>query len=285
MPVRWKVCTFPPPSRKKAKVPVKVTFSNELPKGSQILPRLVRNHPVTEGMKDWLHLVSIGEAEFSRESVFRMMEIMTAPKSQRHGRFSPSSIGSCMRRQAFTYLGMTPDENSDATVMFMGTWAHLRWQLVGLTMDFLSEVEVLVPQRESPVKMWGSVDGICPDGTGFELKTTSEKNYKYMLQHGPSPAYLAQMQAYMELGDIEEFVLVYENRNGGETVSWVLPRDRKIGVRLIKEVEETVFNLEQGTLPPMLLSCIQQTGFDYSYCPYRISCPNQGSPCSTTDSM
>lgn len=207
-------------------------------------------------------------------------------KHRRDGRISISGLGQCERRQMFQFHGAPKNpaaDNKGMTLMKMGVWGHLRWQAEGLTMGWLKRAEVWVQTRVRAsratksladlVPVGGSIDGVTPDGRGFELKTTNYRTFDKIRSTGEVPHNnLLQVQAYMMLTSIEEFSVMYETREWGDFHEVIVEQDDEIQEETRTIVQRLRHHATNGTLPPILEECQWREGFVYKSCPFRGIC-------------
>lgn len=195
----------------------------------------------------------------------------------RAGRLSPSALHTCERAQMLSYAGNKGVFGEQSMVLMeMGTWSHLRWQVAGLSEGFLSQAEVIVMAADIDTRIWGHMDGIVTDGSGFELKTTSENNYSWVRVKGPSHYHVHQIGVYMLLSGIDMFSLVYEARDSGEFFEVRLTTD-DTDLDAIKRRIDIMLTWadgydERGEMPPVKPLCAEHKGKEYNSCPLRFIC-------------
>lgn len=231
---------------------------------------------LTDRMQTWLE----GNNRVTEAASQRLAQVVTydgtGHRSDGSGRVRPSLIGGCVRRQALSFLGVprvgaTPDAVRAAKAM-AGTYGHYRWQAAGLSEGFLTDIEV--PVRSKELGVYGSADGVCDDGSVFELKTTSPRQYE-RIQYGWKPEHAAQLQAYMYILGARHGSLVYENRESCEWTEFrftISPRQVQHLVDVIRQVTTSTIT----NLPDPLPACKDKKGFDYRYCDWRTVCRPQG---------
>ena len=234
--------------------------------------------PVTEGMAKWR---ASGSSQYTQEAYDRVIQVMHDDMftgREGDGRLRPSLIGSCPRQQLFSWMGVEQEPPSSISMQAMdaGTDWHYRWQLIGLSQGFLTDIEVKVVYE--PWNMRGSVDGILSDGSGFELKTVNSWKYKQVIANGALKTefrHMLQVHAYMIALDIDMFSIVYQDRNSGQYQEIRVAKDPVWVDMLTNEMESLVSHIGKNTLPSMLDPCKEQvvTDYAYQYCPYKSVCP------------
>ena len=225
---------------------------------------------VTVGMTAWEQRLADGTAVYP-EPVAEWVKLqLTKKASVRTGRVSPSSAGSCLRRQMLSYYGapqVSPPLSAQA-LMDMGTWAHLRWQAAGLSQGFLQTAEVPVGDD----RVWGHMDGVLSDGTGFELKTTGARNFDARMVHGPDKKHLLQIYLYQYLSGINMFSLVYACRASGDYTEYLVPSTEETREIALSVIGILTAHIDGGTIPEMLPKCVKEVGQEFQSCPFRLSC-------------
>jgi hypothetical protein len=243
---------------------------------TQLLRKTVNGEdlPATYGMEKWINEGSIVTAEAQEIVNAVMLEDNTLGRGG-EGRFRPSLIGyGCNRAQLFSFLDKPQDERNDSKsqmVMSAGTWSHYRWQTAGLSAGWLADIEVKVSYE--PWHLRGAMDGLLSDGSGFELKTTGDRSYKFTTE--PKESHLIQIHAYMRALNIDKFSLVYENRDSLQHKEFRITRDPAVDWQLDVMFNALNGHLEQESLPEMLSPCIEKNtkNFQYNYCNWQSSCP------------
>jgi hypothetical protein len=189
--------------------------------------------------------------------------------------FRASSAGQCPRRQVLGAAGAQRNEKITsglAAVFATGNFIHLKWQMQGLTAGWLKVAEV--PVDRDDLNAGGTMDGVCHDDGGFELKSINSRGFGSVNTYGPRVEHTFQTHHYMYLGGLDHFSIVYENKDTQEWREFLIPRDESI----IKEVEESLTRLneylEAKTLPRVLDSCRAKdtTVGPYKSCPFAEVC-------------
>lgn len=227
---------------------------------------------------NWLEMTEEEQYELIREMrpvIQPALErlIFGESKHERSGRISASGLGGCLRAQLFSYggapkIGENPD-NID--LMSMGTHDHLWWQIEGLAMGWLREVERFVGDGF----VGGSIDGDGVDVGVFELKTVRESIFTRVVQVEKTPVLSHELQFdfYGEMMDVDTGSIVYQERGGGAYYEFRVERKPEIARAREAIVERLGNHVNDDTLPPMLEDCEQRQGTIYRQCPYRKFCP------------
>ena len=219
-------------------------------------------------------LVQNGNPIYSPEALaFGAGELLKqATPRDRRGTFSASSLGTCVRKQLFTYLGMpeAPISAKTAQIFQNGTFMHIRWQMAGLTEGWLAQAEV--PVGANDLGLSGTQDGIAHDGTVVEFKSINSHGYAGVTNFGPKPEHLFQIGTYMVTTGAERAAIVYEDKNTQEYQEHVVVRDQKVSDEIIERAETVWTRAQNHTLPEPLDKCMAGEGYVYKFCPFRNVC-------------
>ena len=118
---------------------------------------------VTPGVEDFL--AKQGNIVVNSEELQdKLIDIVSDnSNSVRVGRFGASSRGTCLRAQVFRFTGDVEERTwIDTTLQNLfndGTWRHIRWQMMCLLGNILTDVETKVTNPKYP-NFGGSIDGI-----------------------------------------------------------------------------------------------------------------------------
>jgi hypothetical protein len=195
-------------------------------------------------------------------------------KHERAGRFSPSAIGECHRRVCFGFAGapqLKPAfENQE--MMDHGSWIHLKWQVEGLTVGYMTSAEEWVYDKD--LLCGGSMDAVLSDGSIFELKSAGWSIYNRIVVVDGWPKWenLMQLGTYFLLADIDMASLVMEDRSSGKFHEFRIPRDAKIEEEVLRRLRSYKSYVEADELPEMLDECRTKRGTTYKRCGYREIC-------------
>lgn len=199
-------------------------------------------------------------------------QIMQRPEAQRKGKWSASDSGSCLRRRQFTYLEMPKKKpNSRAMNIFAnGDYVHIRHQAFGFAGEFITaaEIPIVIPTYN----LRGTADAIASNGDGLEYKSINERGFARLATFGPDKKHIEQIHAYDLALDLKKWRLIYENKNTQDIAEFVIEIDPEISAKIVSELSILNTSTNQHELYPMLRECLQETGFDYTYCPYNHNC-------------
>ena len=136
------------------------------------------------------------------------------------------------------------------------------------------DIEVTDRQREveivnGDIVLRGHIDGIV-SGQLLEIKSTNEKYFKQLLKVGYekwNPKYKAQAHVYMVLCDLEECMVVVENKNDSNLYIETLKLDRDYVTKLLIDV----FAAITPDTPPDRM-CPDISWYESKYCKYQEFC-------------
>lgn len=135
-------------------------------------------------------------------------------------------------------------------------------------------IEVTDRQREveivnGDIVLRGHIDGIV-SGQLLEIKSTNEKYFKQLLKVGYekwNPKYKAQAHVYMVLCDLEECMVVVENKNDSNLYIETLKLDRDYVTKLLIDV----FAAITPDTPPDRM-CPDISWYESKCCKYQEFC-------------
>jgi hypothetical protein len=229
---------------------------------------------VTGPHYDWLERLEHEQMPSARAMAFQIRAALRDFKHPRPGRFSPSSMGECPRRIMFDFagapaLGFNVDNQE---MMDHGTVSHLKWQVEGLTMGYMTQAEVWV--EDTDLMAGGSMDAELSDGSLFELKSAGPWVYNKVVLDGRAPKWenLLQIGTYFILSDKDWASVVYEDRGTGQFHEFRVQRDPKIEREVLRRLASYKRYAEDDALPPQLADCEIRMGTVFKRCPYRGMC-------------
>jgi hypothetical protein len=231
-------------------------------------------HIITMRHSKWLENNS--NATYSPEAIQFAHEALTSEVGGNRARrlaFRGSDTGSCGRKRLFKYAKIKYDERvteKQANIFHTGNFLHMKWQMAGLTEGWLAQAEV--PMEIEHLMIQGTADGILYDGSGFEFKTINPRGYAGVMSYGPKSDHIYQMHAYMLMGGLDMYSIVYENKADQEWREFRVPRDETIIKNITDDLEELISSIETKTLLPMLPDCKQEKGMQFNYCPFKDVC-------------
>lgn len=245
-----------------------------------MLAEAKRGNPllVTREHAAWLEMSEADRFDLinsERETVMAVLErlIFGKAKVERTKRISASGLGGCLRKQLFSYAGAPAigEDPDSSDLMSMGTHDHLWWQIEGMVMGWLTEVEPFVTDGF----VGGSLDGVGFEVPVFELKTVRESKYtKIVLVDKEAPFdHMIQLDFYMQQLNAANAALVYQERGGGSYHEFWVERRPEIA-RKREHITEQLGNcVTDNSLPAMLEDCEAKQGTIYRQCPFRKYCP------------
>lgn len=187
--------------------------------------------------------------------------------------FRSSAMGQCDRKRVMAYIGAPEQiiENADlANIFHTGNFLHLKWQMAGLTEGWLEEAEV--PVESETMLLGGTMDGILYNGHGFEFKTINSNGFRYIMDRGPDKKHILQVHSYMAMTDIEQFSIVYENKDTGVWREFGVKKDAQIISEVISKIDDLTKSIENEELPRMLPLCETREGSEFRYCQFSEIC-------------
>jgi hypothetical protein len=231
--------------------------------------------PITVMHEEWM--TANPEPHYSKAAQeFAATQLAGKSGSQRLRKrmFRASSAGQCTRRQVLAMAGVpkmekiTPDL---AAIFATGHFIHLKWQMQGLTAGWLKVAEV--PVDRDDLRAGGTMDGICHDDGGFELKSINSRGFGSVNTYGPKDMHDFQVHHYMYLGGLDHFSIVYENKDTQEWREFLVPRNEKT-IRDVREsIERLNEYLDNKKLPPVLPECAAMSPVGpFRNCPFKDSC-------------
>jgi hypothetical protein len=230
---------------------------------------------VTQPHVEWLERLEHEQMPSLKAMQYVVRILLRDFKHERSGRFSPSSMGECARRIVFGYAGapQLPPDIDNQEMMDHGTAAHLKWQIEGLTMGYMTDAEVWV--HDEDLLSGGSMDALLHDDSIFELKTAGNFIYNRIVLQERAPKWenLMQVHNYFLLTGADWASVVYEDRSGGQFHEFRIKRDAKIEAEVLRRLRSYKSYVEEDELPPVLDMCEQRIGTQYKRCPYRKICP------------
>jgi len=236
-------------------------------------------YPITAAIHAWKHNGGI----YEEEAVLRVQEAMrhdllTDHRSHSEGRMRPSSLSNpCGRFHALQFSGFEPIPFSEISTGYMdaGTWAHYQWQCMLLSaylQGFGGITDIEVPVVYNPWRLSGSMDGVQPDGSIFELKTVGSFKWSGWKSKGivgikemPDPPmhYLEQFMGYLKSQGVTVGSLVCVSRdNNNDFREFRVEFDQAVFDAVDRRTLNTVADLAAGRLPEMQESCARVVSGD-----------------------
>lgn len=233
-------------------------------------------HPITTMLHFW-------DGQYTQEAIDRVNEVMnadmlTADRGDGGGRIRPSSIGdTCARKQLLSYHGYRSDpfDRQTAAIAESGTFRHYRWQLLGLSMGWLKDIEVRT--EYAPWLLAGSMDGVCIDDSVFEFKSVASTKFgRIKAADAPIGTHVMQIYAYMKARGVNRASLIYEDRNFAEFMEFRIHLDQELERELDSIMTGLVEHVEANSLPPIKPACIAASGAEFKECRFKDACFREG---------
>lgn len=217
-----------------------------------------------------------GDPRYSSEAVlFASAQLRRDVGGQRKGRerkWRASGIGSCMRKRMFERMGVkhsnTPSTKSQ-NVFNNGNFAHLRWQMAGLTEGWLLEAEV---PADTPL-LGTTMDGIIWDGSILEFKSINTRGYRQVREYGVDYKHASQVHAMFLASGKRSASVIYEDKNDQEWSEYRVEYDQAIADDVQREIDLLEDGWQRHSLPPELPKCIDKDGMEWRNCAFRDICP------------
>jgi len=199
-------------------------------------------------------------------------DLTSGSRSDGSRRLRPSMIGNpCWRAQAMSYLGAPTEDDPESPYLDAakaGTLSHYWFQAEGMSAGWLTDIEVPVEYKRWHLK--GAMDGVCKDGSIFELKTVSTEKYNgwrgmpaVEAMETAIESHIKQVHAYMAATGETEASIVYLDRGGLRFREFRIQRDKKLLEQMDVEATDTLSRIAEGKLPARLFGCeMLQEGWD-----------------------
>lgn len=246
-----------------------------MPSLADLVSAAKQDLPVTMRHERWLiegASITPQAAEFAKQA----LNGQVGSSRNRVPLFRASGMGSCLRKQIFSRLGVARREILDgktSNVFLTGNFIHLKWQTAGISAGWIKQAEVPVDRVD--LGYGGTMDGVLDDDTGLEIKSINTRGFGMVMdRRKPTDDHMKQVHAYMILKEIDTFSVVYEDKNTQEWKEFRIKREDEY----VDAVETEMVNLTSlwgnQTLPPVKPNCLEKTGFEYNGCPFRNICMN-----------
>jgi hypothetical protein len=209
---------------------------------------------------------------YSEEALQFVRDQLSAVPRVRKGTISASSLGSCRRRQQFTFLGMPqlPPSPKTAAIFQNGTMMHIRWQMAGITEGWLTAPEVPVPQNQ--YRLSGTMDGVLYEGSIVEFKSINTDGFRNVMSFGLKHEHLIQGATYALCTGREKVSFIYEDKNTQEFKEIVKTVEELPMAEASMSAQITWDEIDHNTLAEPLDECLAGEGWRYTSCPYRKTC-------------
>lgn len=232
------------------------------------------NLPVTAWINEW----RAAGGRITVEALDRMYAAMrtdyaTERRSDGKGRLRPSAIGNpCLRAQALSYLGAPArEDNTYEDAAQAGTLMHYWMQAEGISAGWLTDIEVEVDLPEWHLR--GQMDGLCKDGSIFELKTMGSVKYQGLRSWAtpvskwtePVREHVLQVTAYMYAAGATAASIIYMDRGDRAFREFRVPFDPNLFDQMDDNAKHILERVGGKDLPDRLYGCVMlQDGYDPS---------------------
>jgi hypothetical protein len=215
-------------------------------------------------------------------------DLKSGSRADGSDRLRPSGIGNpCGRAQVFSYLGIQqgPKNPEYEEMADAGSWLHYKWQLEGVSAQWLTDIEVPVEIPEWGLR--GAMDGLCIDGSVLELKTVGTAKYQGLRKAppvevwaGPNEEHLRQVYAYMHAVDSRAASIVYIDRDSNAFREFRVEWDQSYFDAMNETILGLVGHIERKELPVIMPGCraVMDGTADsrqkskFNFCDYRNTC-------------
>lgn len=210
--------------------------------------------------------------EAIKEGLRRIWEKESEEHEWRPGRYYPSHIGYCLRRQFYTYLEGEEPTPEQLAILATGRGVHR------IVVDSLREsgrvkierVEERVSMRiTDEAELAGRVDILVAEVDGgrviVEVKSTSK------IPSSPHPHHLMQIQVYLRATGLERGVLVYWDKRRGAIKAFNVDRDDDVFKRVVDRVVKLHDNIKRGEPPPKE-AFLEGRFWECDSCAHRFKC-------------
>ncbi len=211
---------------------------------------------------------------YTEAAVERVLEVMhhdflTADRGDGKGRVRASMLNDpCLRKQQLSFIGerAAPPPRTLQSIFDIGTFAHYRWQLAGLSAGWLTDIEVPVMTEYGA---GGALDGVTSRNEPFEFKTANSATYRKVLKHGPLAGHILQVHPYMQARGFTQARIMYEDKSwDGSFSEFVVKFDQETADK-VQQMCEMVTGDEQ--LPPVS-ACVTRSGELFRGCAFTEAC-------------
>ena len=231
--------------------------------------------PITMRMERFL---SSGDPVYSPDALEFALDVFSGVVGgNRKGRaklFRASGAGRCLRERMFARMGV-PEErgvNSQLQNIFTnGNFAHLRWQMAGITEGWLAQAEV--PADDEALGIGSTLDGILWDESILEFKSINTRGFTMIHDYGANYKHKMQLHYMFKTTGRAAGSIVYEDKNSQDWREERVVLDPEIMNDVNTELNALLGGWESQSLPPMKPKCKTEEGAEYRNCPFRKVCP------------
>lgn len=176
-------------------------------------------------------------------------------REEKQGTLRLSSIGRCLRQQAYNVLGVPPNgkeiDSRSKMVFFQGDLAELAIIYLAKLAGCDISVSGLSQEKVDLMGVKGHPDGVYHNGADYLLEAKSMSSYGFAeFQRGEiDPGYRYQINSYMEAKGLEKTIVIGLNKDAGVLHEMLVEKDPAI-VADIRARIETLRQVALDKLPP-----------------------------------
>ena len=235
------------------------------------------------------HPIGIEDDE-DREFLRQLIERQSTPRKVR--RYSPSALGSCVRKVYFIRNGQTQKVAVNKRlygIFFDGTFRHFKWQFALWKLHRKGVIELIgceIYVKSKRDDYGGTLDALLRyKGELYIVDFKGMNAYSFMnfLSNGAPPGYGLQITGYGILvsagreytGAVENCLLIGENKNGPLNDSPLALHEHVVKVSKYKKLVQRRLEIlrqyeETNKVPPA--ECTKTTSMDFQGCNYSWFC-------------
>lgn len=212
-------------------------------------------------------------AEKFLEAVNKGIRIIYEKEKEEHekviGKYYPSSIGECLRKQYYEFFEEKEPTEEELTIFLTGKGVHEMLAKVLNESVKVEAVEYEVSLNFNEAMLHGKADIIIADFEGqkviVELKTISK------IPNEPLQRHIMQLQCYLHALNIERGFLLYWDKRAGRKKVFEISKDKKY-YEILKERTLTLHYHISKKLPPIKEAAIKGEYSTCIRCPYKEIC-------------
>lgn len=191
-------------------------------------------------------------------------------------KFHPSTIGYCERKSVFEMM-MLPHAPVSAKIQRVfenGHSFHERFEKMFDEMGILIEAEKIIESDE----ISGRTDAwikINSEDFLVELKSASNFSFEWMQKKNePKIQHVEQLMLYLHLTDINNGIILVENKDTQDLLEFVVRYDPVIAMELMQRVYRRIEYAQKRIAPPIPEGYTPACS-ECSYCPFSFYCHSE----------
>jgi len=190
-------------------------------------------------------------------------------QQKRRDHFYVSDAGKCPRQTYFKFKDY-PREEPDGRAMRIfdyGDYTHLRLSSVLTSMGIVRALEVDIPPQSDVSGRADAIIGIDNEPYVVDFKTISHFSFSKLDQ--PKSDHEKQIQLYLHYFDIDQGILLYEDKNNQAIKEFVVDYDEDLVRKVLDKFERLKDFIEREEIPP-----IPENIEDWrcKYCDFQNAC-------------